>query len=76
LPDTYHRVAQVRKNRRELVEEYGGVEGYSKHLDEQRPILEKQGWKFISWQEAVRKNDESHARIKAKQQNQKPDSHK
>ena len=41
-------VAEVRRNREELLLEHGGIEGYLKYLDEQRPILESQGWKFAS----------------------------
>jgi hypothetical protein len=50
-------VNEVRKNRAELLEEYGGIEGLHKHMKEERPILESQGWKFVSAEEvAARKN--------------------
>jgi hypothetical protein len=39
-------VAEVRRNREELLEEHGGIEGYLKYLKEQRPKHEMQGWKF------------------------------
>ncbi|MDR0868437.1 MAG: hypothetical protein LBP75_08215 [Planctomycetota bacterium] len=44
-------VEEVRRHRAELLEEYGGIEGYHKHLDEQRPRLEKEGWKFVTPEE-------------------------
>jgi hypothetical protein len=39
-------VAEVHRIRAELLEEYGGIKGYLKHLDEDRPRLEKEGWRF------------------------------
>jgi hypothetical protein len=39
-------VAEVRRNREELLEDHGGIEGYLKYLKEQRPKLEMQGWKI------------------------------
>jgi hypothetical protein len=42
---------EVRRNRELLLEKYGGLEGLSKHLDEERPKWEKQGWKFLSEEE-------------------------
>jgi hypothetical protein len=39
-------VAEVRHIRESLVDEYGGWEGYNKHLDEMRPIREAQGWHY------------------------------
>jgi hypothetical protein len=44
-------VAEVRHNRTKLLEMYGGIEGLHKHMDEERPRLEKEGWKFISAEE-------------------------
>ena len=41
-------VAEVRRNRAKLLEMYGGIEGLQKHMKEERPKLEKQGWDFIS----------------------------
>jgi hypothetical protein len=46
-------VTEVRRNREALLEEYGGIEGLHKHMKEERPILEAQGWKFESPEEAV-----------------------
>jgi hypothetical protein len=42
---------EVRRNRELLLEMYGGIEGLHKHMDEERPKLEKQGWKFLSDEE-------------------------
>jgi hypothetical protein len=41
-------VEEVRQNRAKLLEQYGGIEGLHKYMDEERPRLEKEGWKFIS----------------------------
>lgn len=46
-------VAEVRRNRALLLEKYGGIEGLHKHMDEERPELEKKGWIFVP-AEAVR----------------------
>jgi hypothetical protein len=40
-------IKEVRRNREKLLEMYGGIDGLHKHMDEQRPLLEKQGWKFM-----------------------------
>ena len=48
-------VAEVRRNRELLLEKYGGIDGLHKHMDEERPVLEKQGWKFISAEEILAK---------------------
>ena len=48
-------VAEVRRNRELLLEKYGGIEGLHKHMDEERPKLEAQGWKFISTEEILAK---------------------
>ena len=48
-------VAEVRKNRELLLEKYGGIDGLHKHMDEERPELEKQGWKFVSVEEVLAK---------------------
>jgi hypothetical protein len=39
---------EVRRNQERLLEMYGGLEGLHKHMDEERPKLAKQGWKFLS----------------------------
>ena len=48
-------VAEVRRNRELLLEKYGGIEGLLKHMDEEHPKLEQQGWKFISVEEILAK---------------------
>jgi hypothetical protein len=45
-------VAEVHRIRAELLEEYGGIEGYMKHLDEDLPRLVKDGWKIVTPDEA------------------------
>jgi hypothetical protein len=49
-------IAEVRQNREQLLEKYGGIDGYLKHLAEERPQLEKEGWKFISIDEVRSRN--------------------
>jgi hypothetical protein len=44
-------IAEVRHNREILQEMYGGWEGYCKHLDEDCPRLEAQGWHFVTPEE-------------------------
>lgn len=48
-------IAEVRKNRAELLEMYGGFEGLRKHQEEDRPRLEKEGWKFVSVEEVAKR---------------------
>ncbi|MCL2010483.1 MAG: hypothetical protein FWG71_08055 [Synergistaceae bacterium] len=48
-------VAEVRRNRELLLEKYGGIDGLHKHMDEERPKLEKQGWTFVSVEEVLAK---------------------
>ena len=48
-------VAEVRRNREFLLEKYGGIDELHKHMDEERPVLEKQGWKFITAEELLAK---------------------
>jgi hypothetical protein len=38
--------AEVRHNREQLLESYGGLEGLRKHQAEERQQLEQQGWHF------------------------------
>jgi hypothetical protein len=49
-------VTEVRRNRAKLLEMYGGIEGLHKHMDEERPRLENEGWKFISAEEFGKRN--------------------
>jgi hypothetical protein len=44
-------IAEVHRIRSELLEEYGGIKGYLKHLDDDRPRLEKEGWHFADTEE-------------------------
>jgi len=46
-------VAEVRRNREEMLEERGGYEGYTQYLAEQRPNLEAAGWYFASPDDAT-----------------------
>ena len=46
-------VAEVRRNRELLLERHGGIEGLHKYMDEERPELEKRGWKFMSIEEIL-----------------------
>jgi hypothetical protein len=48
-------VNEVYRTRAKLLEEYGGMEGVLKHMEEQRPLLEAQGWKFVSPEEVAAK---------------------
>ena len=48
-------VAEVRRNREFLLEKHGGIEGLLKHMNEERPKLEKQGWKFVSTEDIIAK---------------------
>jgi hypothetical protein len=50
-------VAEVRRNRAKLLEMYGGIKGLHKHMDEDRPRLEKEGWKFVSAEEFGKRNN-------------------
>ena len=34
-----------------MLEEYGGIKGYLKLLNEDRPRLEKEGWRFAGTEE-------------------------
>jgi hypothetical protein len=44
-------VAEVRKTRQDLLEKYGGTEGYNKHLDEMEPKWKAQGWHYETQEE-------------------------
>jgi hypothetical protein len=48
-------VNEVYRTRAKLLDEYGGMEGVHKHMKEQRPLLEAQGWKFVSAEEVAAK---------------------
>ena len=55
MKTTTNSIAEVRRNRELLLEKYGGIDGLHKHMDEERPKLEKLGWKFASIQEVLGK---------------------
>ena len=44
-------VTEIRYNRAKLLEMHGGIEGLQKHMKDERPQLEKQGWHFVSAEE-------------------------
>ncbi|MDR2029463.1 MAG: hypothetical protein LBP93_07995 [Treponema sp.] len=44
-------IVEVRRNREKLLEIYGGVEDLHKHMDDERPRFEKEGWYFVSDEE-------------------------
>jgi hypothetical protein len=46
-------VAEVCKARENLLVKYGGIEGLHQHMAEERPRLEKQGWKFVTLEEVL-----------------------
>ncbi|MCL2624298.1 MAG: hypothetical protein FWD31_11600 [Planctomycetaceae bacterium] len=50
-------IAEVRCNRELLLEKYGGIDGLHEHMEEERPKLERQGWKFISVEEVLAKKN-------------------
>jgi hypothetical protein len=39
-------IAEVRRNRAKLLEMYGGIEGLNRHMEDERPQLIREGWKF------------------------------
>jgi hypothetical protein len=49
-------MAEVRERKAQLLEMYGGIEGLHRHMDEERPLLEKEGWKFLDPTEFREKN--------------------
>jgi hypothetical protein len=48
-------IAEVRKVREELLCEHGGIDGLHKYMDEERPLLEAQGWKFTTIESVLMK---------------------
>jgi hypothetical protein len=55
---TYHDeiMEDVRQRKAQLLKMYGGIEGLHKHQDEERPLLEKEGWKFLDPNEVRERN--------------------
>ncbi|MDR2490203.1 MAG: hypothetical protein LBD20_02240 [Spirochaetaceae bacterium] len=39
---------EVRRNRENLLNVYGGIDGFHEYMRQERPRLEKDGWKFIN----------------------------
>jgi len=48
MDDWTNFILGVRRNKAQLLEQYGGVAGLQKHQDEERPRLEQAGWNFIT----------------------------
>ena len=55
-------VDEVYRHRKELLEEYGGIDGLHKHMAEEMPSLIKQGWKFVTVEEVAARNKRPAAR--------------
>jgi hypothetical protein len=51
MDDWKNFILEVRQNKAQLLEQYGGVLGLQKHQEEERPKLEQAGWKFITSEE-------------------------
>jgi hypothetical protein len=49
-------VTEVRRNRAKLLEMHGGMEGLQKYMKDERPQLEKEGWRFVSVEEFSKLN--------------------
>ena len=52
-------IAEVRRNRAKLLEMYGGIEGLNKHMEDERPQLIKEGWKFETPEEFAARTKET-----------------
>jgi hypothetical protein len=44
-------LTEVRQIKAGIMREYGSLEAWHNHLDEERPDLERQGWKFTTGEE-------------------------
>jgi hypothetical protein len=54
MADTFEDfIWEVRRNKAKLLEMYGGIEGLHKHMAEDRPHLEKEGWRFETPEESA-----------------------
>jgi hypothetical protein len=49
-------MAEVRERKARVLKKYGGIEGLHKHMEEERPRLEKEGWKFVDPDEVYKQN--------------------
>jgi uncharacterized protein (DUF427 family) len=58
-------VEEVRETRAKLLEEYGGPEGYSKHLTEMEPIWAAQGWHYETPEEHAQRIQRRQAALHA-----------
>ena len=47
----------LRDRQAALLEMYGGIEGLHRHMDEELPLLIKQGCKVVSAEEVAARND-------------------
>ena len=56
-------ITEVRRNRAQLLEIYGGMKGLQRHMKEERPNLEKEGWHFISAEEFSKLNTSNTAEL-------------
>jgi hypothetical protein len=52
-------VEEVRRNREKLLEEYGSMEAWNRHLKQERPRREREGWVYVSMEEVRRKRAEA-----------------
>ncbi|GHS90250.1 hypothetical protein FACS1894139_08230 [Planctomycetales bacterium] len=50
-------IRAIRRNKAALLEEHGGLDGLRKYQAEERPLLEAQGWKFVSPEEVAARNN-------------------
>jgi hypothetical protein len=56
-------LAEVRMNKAKVMTMYGGLDGLLKHMDEERPQLEAQGWKFTDIEEVYKDNFQRQMKI-------------
>jgi hypothetical protein len=58
-------ILELFRNREAAIKEYGGIEGWLKHIDEDRPRLEAAGWKFESPEKAAARKARHRQQVKA-----------
>jgi hypothetical protein len=51
-------ILELFRNREAAIKRYGGWDGYQKHIDDDRPRLEAEGWKFVSVEEVAARNQQ------------------
>lgn len=49
-------LAEVRRIKAEIMDEYRSLEALHRHQDEERPYLEAEGWKFVTGEEIRQRN--------------------